>query len=173
MFRTIDRYEDTSLGLPYPVVLFDSAEEEIDDATGERIGISVPHVEGLVAAIAVARALCPIQLEGAEVKFVRRAIGLSGKDFAEGLGLDPATLSRWENGKQEVGAWADKQVRMAAVISLGDHVPALKLDQKAIVSLVIRPRLPGETLLPEVRLVSVESGPGDGDVEAWELKLAA
>lgn len=170
MFRTIGRYEDTSLGLPYPVVLINSAEEEIDDETGERVGVSIPNMEGLVATLAVTRAFHPVQLDGAEVKFIRRAIGMSAKSFAESLALAPETLSRWENGKQVVGDWADKQVRMAAIILLGDRAPASKVDPKAIIGLRSRPQRPGETIVIELQL-DRHNAESNGD--EWGLKMAA
>ena len=54
MFRTIPRHEEDGIGLPYPVVLIDSAEEELD-ASGAVVGLSVPDLEGLAVSVAVAR----------------------------------------------------------------------------------------------------------------------
>ena len=164
MFRTIDRYETTDLGLPYTVAILDGAEEEISDATGERVGVSIMDMEGLVAALAVGRALCPLQLDGAEVRFLRRALGKTGKAFAEAIALDPATYSRWETGKQSVGEWADKQVRLAVVVLLADRVGAPGLDPKSVVELRIRPRQDRDTIRVEVRRTADA---------AWSPELAA
>jgi len=172
MFRTIDRYEDQSLGLPYPVVLLDGVEEEIDDATGERIGISIPHLEDLVATVAIARILHPLQLDGAEVRFIRRVIGRSAKDFAAVLEMAPETYSRWENGKQTVGAWADKQVRLAAIVVLWEKVARVSADAESVVNMHPRPRTPGDVPNMEIRLVhGARRNNHDGD--QWGLKLAA
>jgi hypothetical protein len=129
MFRTITRYEEDGLGLPYPVVLIDSAEEETD-ASGAVVGVSVPDLEGLAAAVVVARCLNPLQLAGEEVRFIRDVLDMTARDLAEALGLDHATLSRWENGKQAVGGWADRQVRYVTLLMLHDRVPGLHVDPK-------------------------------------------
>lgn len=134
MFRTIDRYEERNLGLPYPVVLFNAVEEELDEA-GNVVGIHIPGLETLVTTVAVIRCLVPFRLTGQEVKFIRRVIGKPAKQFAEDLEMDAATFSRWENDKQTVGAWADKQLRHAAIILLRDKVPHLSLDPKQVVDL--------------------------------------
>jgi DNA-binding transcriptional regulator YiaG len=168
MFRTLARYDDSSLGLPYPVTLLHGAEEEIDDQTGTRIGISIPHLEDLMATLAISRILLPIQLDGAEVKFIRRVIGKPAKDFAASLEMAPETYSRWENGKQVVGGWADRQVRLAALILLGDKAARVSCDPKSVVDLRIRPRLPEETPHLEVRYLKRN----DMD-DAWDMPAAA
>lgn len=172
MYRTLESYEDRSLGLPYPVVLFNGVEEEIDDATGERVGVSVPYLEDLVATVAIARVLHPLQLDGAEVKFIRRVIGKSAKEFAANLEIAPETYSRWENGKQTVGAWADKQVRLAAIVMLRKKVARVNVDAAAVVNMRIQPRASGDVPHMEVKLVHGERFDNhDGD--EWDLKLAA
>jgi DNA-binding transcriptional regulator YiaG len=172
MFRTIERYEDQSLGLPYPVVLLNGVEEEIDDTTGERIGISIPHLEDLVATVAIARILEPLRLDGAEVKFIRRVLGRSAKDFAAILEMAPETYSRWENGKQTVGAWADKQVRFAAIVVLREKVARVSADAEAVVNMHPLPRTTGDVPNMEVKLVH-GTRRNNHDGEEWGLKLAA
>lgn len=172
MYRRLDRYEEESLGLPYPVVLLDGVEEEIDDETGERVGISIPHLEDLVATVVIARVLRPLQLSGAEVKFIRRVIGRSAKDFAAALHMAPETFSRWENEKQTVGEWADKQVRLAAIVVLREKVARVKADVDAVVGMQIQPRTADEFPHMEIRLVHGQQF-SDHEGEAWDLKLAA
>jgi len=171
MFRTLPRHEEDGLGLPYPIVLIDAAEEEIDDATGERVGISIPDTEELAAAVAIARVLHPLQLDGREVRFIRRAIGMPAKEFAEALHLDPATFSRWENNKQTVGGWADSQVRMAAVIALAGRAPGLSVDPKEVIGLRIRQRCENEW--PMIEMHRVHGGAGGHRGNSWDSKLAA
>ena len=69
MFKVLETYEEDGLGLPYAVTLVNAAEVEIDDDTEEVLGVSVPDMEGLAAAVAMARALLPAGLLPAEVKF--------------------------------------------------------------------------------------------------------
>lgn len=42
------------------------------------------------------------RLNHEEIRFLRVFLGLSGKDFAKELGVDPATVSRWETQKQHI-----------------------------------------------------------------------
>ncbi|MCA3270433.1 MAG: hypothetical protein ING12_00430 [Roseomonas sp.] len=152
MRRVLPRYEERGLGLPYPVVLINAAEEH-SDAAGNVLGVSVPDLEGLAAAVAVARALLPVELTGSEVRFMRKVIGMSAKDFAEALKLDPASLSRWENNKQTLGGWAESQVRLATVAIVAQRVPSLKPDMEKLFRMVARKRAEGEAWpLFEMRL---------------------
>ncbi len=144
MRRVLPRYEERGLGLPYPVVLINAAEEH-SDATGNVLGVSVPNLEGLAAAVAVARAFLPVELTGNEVRFMRKVIGMSAKDFAEALKLDPASLSRWENNKQTLGGWAESQVRLATVAILAQRMPSLKPDMEKLFRMVPRKREEGES----------------------------
>ena len=152
MRRVLPRYEEKGLGLPYPVVLINAAEEH-SDAAGNVLGVSVPNLEGLAAAVAVARAFLPVELTGREVRFLRKVIGMSAKDFAEALKLDPASLSRWENNKQTLGGWAESQVRLATVAILTQRTPSLKPDMEKLFRMVPRKREEGEAWpLFELRL---------------------
>jgi DNA-binding transcriptional regulator YiaG len=171
MFRTIERYEDHSLGLPYPVILINSAEEEINAVTGERVGISIPHMEDMIATVAVARILFPVRLKGSEVKFIRRVLGKSSKEFAASLEIATETYSRWENDKQGVGEWADKQVRLSALVLLRDKAASLEIDGNAVVGMRIRSQSPNEKISIALRL-SQHSRLGSED-GADEWKMAA
>jgi len=51
-------------------------------------------------------------LTGEEIKYLRKNIGLSAKEFAEYLGVNQSTLSRWENEKQTIDKSNDRVVRM-------------------------------------------------------------
>lgn len=44
MSRVLERYEEHLMGLPYPVVLFDAAEEITDPDNGAVLGIAVPRL---------------------------------------------------------------------------------------------------------------------------------
>jgi DNA-binding transcriptional regulator YiaG len=143
MRRVMERYEETGLGLPYPVVLLGSAVEHLD-AEGNVIGVSVPDLEGLAAAVALSRAFDPVALDGREVRFLRKLIGLPAKDFAEHIHINPATLSRWENNKETVGEWADGMVRFAVAAIIAQDHPELQVNLKELLALRTRPRRDGE-----------------------------
>lgn len=176
MFCTIPHYEESGLGLPYSVVLVNAAQEELDE-NGVRVGVHIPDMEGLAACVAVARALNPQQLDGREVRFIRRVLGMSGKDFAEALEIDAASLSRWENNKQRLGGWADKQVRMAVVIKLRDRLPGLSLDTKAVVDLHLHTAPDGHWPVMELVRVPCVEPPcdmlQDDEGQSWDMRMAA
>ena len=175
MTQVLDRYEEKLMGLPYPIVLLDAAEEITHPKTGETLGIAIPDSEELAAAVALALCFLPVRLTGTEVRFIRRVLGMSGQDLAAAVEMDPATLSRWENGKQDVGGWADKAVRMAAVLRLQDRAPGSSLRPEDVVTLRLAPRGLDTHPLVEVRRVRSEHAGTESEIKGWdaEAKLAA
>lgn len=177
MTRILERYEDRLMGLPYPIMLLDAAEEVTHPRTGRVIGVAIPNAEELAAAVALALCFMPVRLIGAEVRFIRRVLDMTGQEFAAAVEMDPATLSRWENGKQEVGAWADKAVRMAAVLQLQDRAPGSHLQPADIVSLRFLLRVPGSYPHIQVRRMRIENAQ-ETEAKGWDAvatidKLAA
>lgn len=161
MTHVLDRHEETLTGLPYPVTLFDVAREVTHPRTGEVLGVAVPESEELAAAVALALCFMPARLLGTEVRFIRRVLGMTGQELAAAVEMDPATLSRWEHGKQEVGAWADKAVRMAAVLRLQDRAPGSSLRPEDVVSLRFMPRTPGSHPTISVHCVGEDAAEED------------
>lgn len=51
-------------------------------------------------------------LNGAEIKYLRKNMGFTGKALAEAMHLDNATISRWEAGKQKVSESHDILLRL-------------------------------------------------------------
>ncbi len=92
-----------------PVIVKDAAIVETDAAGDETV--TIPDMDALVAAIAVSRCLEPGKLAGAEIRFMRKALGMTQAEFAETLEIDPATVSRWENDGQVLGGFAEKCLR--------------------------------------------------------------
>lgn len=56
-------------------------------------------------------------LTPAEFKFLRKSLGWSSQDTATRMGVDPATVSRWENGKRTIGPSADRLIRALAMLN--------------------------------------------------------
>jgi DNA-binding transcriptional regulator YiaG len=54
----------------------------------------------------------PARLSGAEVKFLRKHLGWSGADFAAHVGVDPTTVSAWENERKPFGTSSDRLLRL-------------------------------------------------------------
>ena len=173
--RILDRYEEHLMGLPYPVVLLDAAEEITDQEDGQVLGVAVPDAEELAAAVTLALCFMPVRLTGAEVRFIRRVLGMTGQELAAAVEMDPATLSRWEHGKQGVGGWADKGIRMAAVLRLQDRAPGSSLRPEDVVTLPLSPRPDGINPEIEVRRVRPEHALAELDVKGWDAaaKMAA
>jgi DNA-binding transcriptional regulator YiaG len=175
MFRRLERYEETGIGLPYPVILINGAEELIDDRTGETKGISIRAMERMVAAVALSRALNPLSLDGSEIKFMRHVIGKTAKEFAENLCFSAETLSRWENNALQMGGSAEKEVRMAVVLALQDRVPGFSPEAKDVVDLKLRNRQPNQW--PRIQLVCLDmaascESSGGRDV-SYDFQMAA
>jgi DNA-binding transcriptional regulator YiaG len=169
MTHVLDRYEERLMGLPYPVVLINAAEEVTHPKTGAVIGVAVPDAEELAAAVALALCFMPTRLSGTEVRFIRRVMGMTGQELAAAVEMDPATLSRWEHGKQDVGGWADKAIRMAAVLRLQDRAPASSLRPEDIVSLRFAPRPAGSH--PTIEVHRVGSDEAETEVKGWDAEL--
>jgi DNA-binding transcriptional regulator YiaG len=175
MTHTLDRYEEKLMGLPYPVLLLDAAEEVTHPKTGKVIGIGIPDAEELAAAVAIALCFMPVRLTGPEVRFIRRVLDMTGQELASAVEMDPATLSRWEHGKQEVGAWADKAVRMAAVLRLQDRAPGSALRPEEVVTLQFAPRQHDTNPTVVVRRVRPVHNGAVSDAKGWDAaaQLAA
>ncbi len=126
--------------------------------------ITIPDAKGLVAAASVARVMLPTKLNGSEIKFLRKAAGLSAKDFAKTISVRPETLSRWENdGVQQIGYSEEKIFR----ILIGDrlkndpqgegHALAIDYDHMTIVKMVINPIRPsGNTPLLKFEQINMK-----------------
>lgn len=93
-------------------------------------GIEIPDAEGLAAAVAVARILRPDVLLGPEIRAIRKAVGMNGKEFAAAVGVNNATLSRWENAPDNAGQGevAERDFRDAVWSLLYRRVPAFSIE---------------------------------------------
>ena len=78
---------------------------------GER-SVSIPAIMELHRVIGIALVTKDTALTGKEIKFLRKNIGISGKVFAEVIGIDRSTLSRWENDNQVVSKSNDRLIRL-------------------------------------------------------------
>lgn len=58
-------------------------------------------------------------LSGKEIRFLRKRLALTGIKFAELLGVDNATLSRWENDKEKPSSLADRCIRLLYAARMG------------------------------------------------------
>jgi putative zinc finger/helix-turn-helix YgiT family protein len=72
----------------------------------------IPRIEELHRVLARAVASAKSRLSGREIVFLRKYLGLSGVDYAKAIGVDPATVSRWENGKTEMSPSYERFLRL-------------------------------------------------------------
>jgi putative zinc finger/helix-turn-helix YgiT family protein len=79
--------------------------------------ISIPRIEELHKTLAMALIHERARLASYEIRFLRKWLGLSGVDFARRMGVNQATVSRWESTEkpQPMGPIADRLLRMLVV----------------------------------------------------------
>jgi putative zinc finger/helix-turn-helix YgiT family protein len=100
------RYVDSGL----PNVTLQGIEVSYCGACGERI-VSIERMADLHRALAWTVAAQVGRLQPVQVKFLRKYLGWSGTAFAKVMGTTPATVSRWEGGKQPMGVVAEHLLR--------------------------------------------------------------
>ncbi len=74
--------------------------------------VALPRIEELHRVIARSVIRKPTHLSPPEIRFLRKWLGHSGEDLARLMGVTPEQVSRWENGKRNMGAPADRLLRM-------------------------------------------------------------
>ena len=99
-------------GLPN-VTLVDVTARKCRDCGTVRL--KIPAIEELHRALLMMVLRKNSRLTGAEVRFLRKYIGLSGTDFARRIGAEPETVSRWENDRQPIGPQAERLLRLLVV----------------------------------------------------------
>ena len=85
----------------------------------------IPRLTELHRVIAHTLHKKPTPLNGAEIKFLRKVIGVSAQKFAKGLRIDPTYLSKVENGHATVGESLDQLIRLYTLTRMAQE------DQKA------------------------------------------
>lgn len=134
--KTLAVYRDDLMGIP--VVLLDSAIQEKCEKCGMALATIIPDLDGLIAAVAVTRAMEPAKLTGQEIRFMRKAMDIPGKALAAVLEVKPETLSRWENSKDVMGPTSEKLLRMVTVGMMYRKAPAVDSDLQSIVNMRIQ-----------------------------------
>lgn len=109
---TKGRHHYTGSGLPN--VFVDGVETRACPACGTS-EVAIPRVARLHRTLALAVAKSAARLTGAEIRFLRKHIGWSGRDFARHFGVTPETVSRWENDREPMGAVAGRLLRILSV----------------------------------------------------------
>ena len=69
------------------------------------------RVDDLMNLIAIAILQKPYRLQGEELRFLRKHVGLTQEEFAKLLHVDKTTLSKWENNEDPIGVQSDLWAR--------------------------------------------------------------
>lgn len=117
-----ENYAYKASGLPVTLV---NVEVRRCKACGESM-VAIPKIEQLHRTIAGAVISKRSRLTAAEIRFLRTHLGWSGSDFARHMGVKPETVSRWENGHDQMSPSADRLLRLMIVTR--DPVSDYSLD---------------------------------------------
>jgi len=101
--------------------------------------IEIPDLPGLIRAAALARAMLPFKLSGKDVKFMRKALDMTGKEFADTMELTPETVSRWENNDRGIGGYTEKLLRHNICSLLYKRVKGVDYQPELITTMRIIP----------------------------------
>ena len=107
--RENHRYIESGL----PNVVLENVEKQRCPKCGET-SLSIVQPLKLHKMIAMDIIRQPERLSSAEIKYLRKWMGWSGVDFAKRMGVDPATVSRWERAEdpQAMGPVAERLLRL-------------------------------------------------------------
>lgn len=98
-----------SSGLPN--VYLQNIETRVCPSCGE-CEVALPNVEQLHRVLAHAVISKKAPLTAAEFRFLRKQLGWSSQDLAHRFGVDPSTVSRWENEADPLSRLADRMIRL-------------------------------------------------------------
>jgi DNA-binding transcriptional regulator YiaG len=119
----LPEYTVDNLGISFKVILVNSVECSVGSEGPE---ISIPDFQGLMKKVAITRAAHPLKLKGGDVRFLRKTLGLKGKDLASRLDITPEHLSRCETGEKVLSTSSEKVLRTLVLVE------ALYVLQKAL-----------------------------------------
>ncbi len=90
----------------------------------------IPDVEGLHRTIAHAVAEKPARLVPHEVRFLRKYLGYASGEFAQAIGVNAATVSRWESGAQRMTIGLERFLRVMVMNQKPvDYYPADRIQE--------------------------------------------
>lgn len=108
---------------------------------GEAIA-DIPNIHALHELIAAGLVKRSSQLIGSEIRYLRKQMHLKAVELAELLSVNKVTVSRWENGSENIGATNDKLIRFLytqmfqekcnTVVQLLDGIKGIKPNAKRI-----------------------------------------
>ncbi len=170
----LETYTEELSGFPHPIALVSAVTERRDTETGEVLGYGIKNLPGLLAAVALARLLEPVRLSGAELKFVRKVLGLKAKELAEAVDVRPETISKMENDHDGVGEHAERLIRIYACSKLAKKAPAIDCDQDRILCMKIKKSRPGgKPPMFTFGTVRLKDGSTRKLTNEWDIEMVA
>ena len=110
------RYQDCGLD---NVILYGVQHSRCENCGEEYYGFGdLDRLHNLIARIVISKK-GPVNEK--ELRFLRKRLGYSGAMFAERIGINPQTLSRYENGKLDIPRSIDIMLRSLVGNSLPDR----------------------------------------------------
>jgi len=116
------------------IELVDVVHALICEKCGTVLRTDIPDMPGLIAAVSVGRSKEPLKLNGQEIRFLRKAIGLTARELARDLDVSEETVSRWENGHLAIGNPIERILRWKVCRALEERAPAIKWDDDEILT---------------------------------------
>jgi len=89
--------------------------------------VEIPHHAELTKELARVVITKAGRLTKEEVRFLRSCLYGSSADFAEVIGHDASTVSRWENGQQKIGRHAELLLRL--MVAHEKRIPSYRIDK--------------------------------------------
>lgn len=90
----------------------------------------IPNMEGLDETLAKLVISQSTRLTGDEIRFLRKYLGLSQEDLARKMGVQPESISRWENERANMSEPHERLLRSIAVheTPVDDYTKAVPED---------------------------------------------
>lgn len=145
------------LGAPFPVTLTGGVLEKTCEVCGAVAGHILTKPRQLVGMVAVLRSCDAKKLNGAEIRFLRKAMGLKANQLAVKLDIDPSYLSKIENDKQVMSVVHEKLLRSAVLFHYLEETRRLDMDGNEIFSMDI-PAVVCASRTFELEMCLVEEG---------------
>jgi len=130
--NVIAAFHAVDLGAPFRVILNDCIVAKIDSETGEMLDYTIPDFEGLVRTVVMARLVNERKLNGAELKYLRKATGIKQVQLAQVLDCQPEHLSKVESGKHPLSPTAEKVARLFLFKAAAKHHKMPESEEKTM-----------------------------------------
>ena len=173
--KVLDSYDATAqVGLR--VIVCGAAVERVDGTC--EATIELPKLKELRATAAMMRCLMPERLQGAEIKAMRKIMGLTLAELAKRLDerTAPETVLRWEADAQPMGGYADKVLRLLICETLRHDAHGVEYSAAMIANMKpIDPWKadPGHQVAPIVLQLIRPKQPSGEIIQTYHGKIAA